>query len=241
MPRKIRFVCATREGKDDFLAATALGRSLAALRAMRALDIRVFPRNRAGLPAVYNQAIDETANDPAILVFIHDDVSICDFFWADKVEAGLAQFDVIGLAGNRRRIPGQPGWAFIGRANGKLAWDAKANLSGVVGHGDGFPCRNLSVYGPSGQPCKLLDGVMLAVDSATLHASALRFDPRFMFHFYDLDFCRQAELKNLRLGTWPISVVHRSGGNFGSDAWSTGYRAYLEKYGEQAPDSPAVR
>ena len=50
-------------------------------------------------------------------------------------------------------------------------------------------------------------------------ASGLRFDEQFDFHFYDLDFCRQAELKGMTMGTWPISVVHESGGAYGKPAW----------------------
>ena len=73
---------------------------------------------------------------------------------------------------------------------------------------------------------------MLIADSATLIAHDLRFDPRFRFHFYDMDFCRQAELKGLRMGTWPISVVHKSGGSYGGPAWQESYRAYLDKYGD---------
>jgi GT2 family glycosyltransferase len=234
MPRKIRLVCATRDSKERFLAESMLGRSLTLLKRVRPIQVRLFSQNSAGLPTVYNAAIDEAVRDPAILVFIHDDVSICDYFWAEKVEAALQQFDVVGLAGNKRRVPRQPGWAFVRRDPGKFVWDERANLSGVVGHGTGFPCKDLSVYGPPGAACKLLDGLMLIADSATLAAAQLRFDPRFTFHLYDVDFCRQAELKNLRMGTWPISVVHQSGGNFSSKGWAAGYRAYLEKYGEAA-------
>jgi hypothetical protein len=60
----------------------------------------------------------------------------------------------------------------------------------------------------------------------------LRFDPRFRFHFYDMDFCRQAELKHLRMGTWAISLVHASAGILGADAWRAAYRDYLAKYGD---------
>jgi hypothetical protein len=61
-------------------------------------------------------------------------------------------------------------------------------------------------------------------------AHQLRFDTRFAFHFYDMDFCRQAESKGLRMGTWPISVVHESKGAFGNAAWQQAYGRYLEKY-----------
>jgi hypothetical protein len=214
------------------VAETLLGRSMALLKSVRPMEVRVFPENAAALPAVYNQAIADAAADPAILVFIHDDVALCDFHFATRIEEGLAHFDILGLAGNKRRLPRQPGWAFAKVENGRFAWDEREYLSGVVGHGEGFPSRNLSVYGPPGQPCALLDGLLLAADSARLIDAGLRFDPRFKFHFYDMDFCRQAELKGLRMGTWPISVVHKSGGSYGGPAWQESYRAYLDKYGD---------
>jgi len=56
------------------------------------------------------------------------------------------------------------------------------------------------------------------------------FDPRFDFHFYDMDFCRTARKAGLRLGTWPICLTHQSGGNFASDAWKEKCRLYREKW-----------
>ena len=161
-------------------------------------------------------------------MFVHDDVHICDFFWADKVRAAIEAFDIVGLAGNRRRVARQPGWAFI---DTDFTWDKPAFLSGVVGHGRGFPCTRVSVYGPPGRACKLLDGVMLVADSRRLIDTGLRFDPQFAFHFYDMDFCRQAERRGLSMGTWPISIVHESGGAYGTPAWRAAYRRYLRKYG----------
>jgi hypothetical protein len=103
-------------------------------------------------------------------------------------------------------------------------------MSGIVAHGSGFPPANVSCYGAPRQQVKLLDGLFLAVQSQTLLANRLEFDERFDFHFYDMDFCRQAEARNLRLGTWTISVVHESGGNLGSPEWRSGYARYLEKW-----------
>jgi hypothetical protein len=74
--------------------------------------------------------------------------------------------------------------------------------------------------------------VMMAVRSETLIDKDLRFDPRFKFHFYDMDFCRQAELRNVRMGTWAISLVHGSAGKLGVDSWRAAYHDYLIKYGE---------
>jgi hypothetical protein len=47
---------------------------------------------------------------------------------------------------------------------------------------------------------------------------------------YDLDFCRQAEAKNLKMGTGDISVVHASCGEHGTDSWIAGYQKYLDKW-----------
>jgi GT2 family glycosyltransferase len=90
----------------------------------------------------------------------------------------------------------------------------------------------VSYFGPSGVECKLLDGLMLVADSTRLVEAGVRFDEQFDFHFYDMDFCRQAELKGLRMGTWPISVVHESAGAFNTPPWRAGYERYLRKYGE---------
>jgi GT2 family glycosyltransferase len=101
----------------------------------------------------------------------------------------------------------------------------------VVGHGAGFPPKKICTYGPSGQEVKLLDGLMLVAHSETLIRHRLQFDEQFPFHFYDMDLCRQAEAQGVKMGTWPISVVHESAGNFRSESWQQGYAQYLKKWG----------
>ena len=228
MPKKIRVVSASREGKADFLARTALGRSLSLYRLPMVVELRLFEKNTSGLPAVYNKAIAESIADPAILIFAHDDIHLCDFYWVDRIVSSLQSFDIVGLAGNKRRVPNQPAWAFV---DTRFTWDSRENLSGVVGHGNGFPPANLSVFGAPFQEVKLLDGLLLACSSNTFRTSGLKFDEQFDFHFYDMDFCRQAEIKKLRMGTLGLSVVHESGGTFGSESWKAAYERYLRKWG----------
>jgi GT2 family glycosyltransferase len=227
MNTKFRFVCATREPQHRFADHTALGRSLAPFRQMRFVELKLYAENRAGLPSLYNEAIREAASDPAILIFVHDDVYLCDWFWPLHILTGLRVFDVIGLAGNKRRVPGQSSWCFI---DDRLTPDSAENLSGFVAHGNDFPPDEINVFGLPRQQVKLLDGLLLAAASDTLVRSGLTFDERFDFHFYDMDFCRQAELKQLRLGTWTVSVIHQSGGGFDSPSWRAGYARYLEKW-----------
>jgi GT2 family glycosyltransferase len=228
--KKIRVVCASRAAQGEFFQTTALGRSWMPYESSPACELLIYPANTTALPEVYNHAIDAAVADPAILVFVHDDVYLCDFFWRGRVREAVERFDIIGVAGNRRRTPRQPSWLFTDL---RFNWDAKEYLSGAIGHGLGFPCNNISVYGPSMQACKLLDGVMLCVESRKLHEHGLRFDASFPFHFYDLDFCRQAERKGLSMGTWPIAIIHESPGKFASPEWQEAYARYLEKYGER--------
>lgn len=218
---------ATRYSESDFFSRSALGRSLSQSYPHFPIQTKIHFNNSRSLSHCYNDAIS-TAPDDALLVFVHDDVFLIDFFWLDKIHWGFQHFDILGVAGNKRRVPKQPSWAFI---DDKLTWDHPSNLSGIVGHGNQFPCP-VSSYGAPGQMCKLLDGVFLSAKSSTLRKHRVQFDERFDFHFYDLDFCRQAELKNLRIGTIPIGLIHQSGGNFSSNQWKAGYARYLDKWGE---------
>ena len=230
---KFRFVSATRLSQEEFFKTAPLGRSLPVYRSFpkrQVIELRLFANNQEGLPSIYNVAIEEAKTDPAILIFIHDDVYLSDYYWAEHLHDALAHFDLVGLAGNRRRVPRQASWMFL---DDQFTRDNYDNLSGVLGHGDPFPnLRQLSDYGEPGQEVKLLDGVMLAARSQTLIGRDLKFDPRFKFHFYDLDFCRQAELRGIRMGTWAISVVHASAGTLGVEPWRAAYSDYLTKYGE---------
>lgn len=223
---KIKLVVATRESESGFFSRTAIGRSVSLNRPAH-LALRVFTNNTRGLLTHFNQAIRESAGDPATLVFAHDDLHLLDYFWYDRVMDGLARFDIVGLAGTTRRMPRQPAWCL---QDLDMTPAAPADMSGVVGHGTAFPPGNMSRYGAPRQRVKLLDGLLLAVRSETLLEHDLRFDERFDFDFYDMDFCRQAEVKGLSCGTWDISVIHESAGSFGSPAWRAAYARYLDKW-----------
>ena len=225
---KIKLIVATRVSVEDFFMNTATGKSLA-FNSPSFVDLRLYPNNTRGLSSIYNEAILECKDDPATLVFAHDDLNFLDFFWFFRVMDGLANFDVVGVVGNKRRIPMQPSWIFL---DANLTADSSENLSGVVAHGKTFPPGNLSVYGLPRQRVILLDGLLIAAQSKTLLDHKLFFDERFDFHFYDLDFCRQAEIKKLSCGTCDLSLIHESTGMFGSESWKKSYRTYLEKWGD---------
>jgi GT2 family glycosyltransferase len=221
----IEIVSATRLSEEDFWTKSALGLSLQRLSHDVRLVSHIAFSNRRGLPEIFNARISARESHD-ILVFIHDDVWIDDFFLADHVIEGLKVYDVIGVAGNRRRTNTQTAWGFIDE---KFTWDEEANLSGRVAHGE-HPFGTPSFYGSVPAECELLDGVFLASRKTTLTTNGVLFDPRFDFHFYDMDFCRSVREKGLRLGTWHICLTHQGAGVFGSPAWVENYRVYRQKW-----------
>jgi hypothetical protein len=227
---RLEIVSATRKDERTFWAQSALGLSLRRLAFDRRVAYTISFNNSSALADTFNPRI--TAPDGAdILIFAHDDVWLDDFFIVEHVVEGLNAFDLIGVVGNRRRAPKQPGWAFLGRApDGELRWDDAANLSGAIAHG-AMPFGPVVNYGPAGH-CELLDGVLLAARRLRLADAGALFDPALRFHLYDLDFCRTARTKGLSLGTWPLAITHQSGGAFGGQEWEQMYVLYLEKWGD---------
>jgi GT2 family glycosyltransferase len=221
----LEIVAATRASESEFWTRTPLGISLNRLPQVIKWEPKIALGNTRGLPEVYNERIQgRSAND--LLLFVHDDVWLDDFFLVQRIQEGLERYDVIGVAGNRRRRPKQPSWFF---RNDKMERDVDKYLSGVIAHGP-TPFGKLSAFGPVPADCELLDGVFLAARRSTLKRRDVLFDPTFSFHCYDLDFCRTARSKGLKLGTWPVAITHRSGGNFGA-AWKEGVALYRQKWG----------
>lgn len=222
----VQIVSATRMTEQEFWGQSALGLSLKRhLPQDTRLSAKVCFENTRGLSEIFNDSIHEAEVD-AVMVFIHDDVWIDEPNFADTVLAGLEMFDVIGVAGNKRRLPQQPAWPFVDL---KFTWDDKKNLSGRVAHGQ-HAFGAISDYGPVPAACELLDGVFLAAKNSVLKSANVYFDQQFDFHFYDLDFCRTAKQAGLELGTWLVNLTHQSGGAFGTQRWQDKYQLYMQKW-----------
>ena len=222
----IEVIAATRMREERFWSESPLGLSLKRLQHDARLKPHIVFANARNLPDIFNARIASPDRSQA-LVFVHDDVWLDDYFLVDRVIEGLQAFDLIGVAGNRRRLPFQPAWFAVDIAG---TWDDASNLSGAVAHG-ARPFGPVTRYGDCPASCELLDGVFIAVRKAPLADHGILFDPRFDFHFYDLDFCRSARECSLHLGTWPICLTHQSVGAFGSPIWWERYRSYIDKWG----------
>lgn len=234
--RQVQVVSATRYSEEDFWHKSALGLSLHRhLKQDSGITVNVTFNNTLGLSSVFNQAIEQ-ADEHVILVFVHDDVWIDEANFVDALIAGLEHFDVIGVAGNKRRLPNQPAWLFVDTA---LNWDEPEYLSGIVSHGL-YAFGEDKFYGEVPAACESLDGVFLAVRKSIINAAHVRFDPQFDFHLYDMDFCRSARAAGLSLGTWAIKLTHQSKGAFGSPHWAQKCQLYFNKWESNTPQQQAL-
>lgn len=226
---RIRIIAATRESEAGFWKNTRLGPSLRRLAFDKAVTASIAFNNSAGLGTVYNLAIERAAPDDA-LVFVHDDVSIDDYHLRQRLQDAFEVFDVVGLAGNARPDSSHVGWFFRSDpGSGRIIPYDLDRLSGAVAHAspDGDA---VSLYGAAPRQCELLDGLFLAANVEVLRRASVRFDERFRFHFYDIDFCRTCRRSGLRLGTWPIAATHASGGRFDSPEWQEALLKYQRKW-----------
>ena len=226
-------VCATRLSEAAFYRESLLGRCLPCLGGCGPIGLRLAHGNTRALAHVYNEAIEKAQADD-VLVFLHDDVQVDDWMLAQRLLEALGHFDVVGVAGNRRFQHRQWTWYLQPDQSGAPgAWD-HGHLSGAIAHGT--PRGKITVYGPAPQPVRLLDGVFLAVRAGPLRQTGVRFDPRFAFHFYDLDFCLQAHQAGLRLGTWPIALTHASGGeSVQFRSWAQARALFAQKWFSRLP------
>jgi hypothetical protein len=219
----IKIISATRLSASQFKRCP-LGISLQRLAFDKRVSAWIAYDNRLALPMVYNRHIVE-GNRENIIVFMHDDIWIDDYFFADRLIDGLSKFDVVGLAGNKAPSPEAPAWNYVSEA---LEWDYE-HLSGAVAHG-AQPFGNVYYFGPTGVEVKTVDGLLIAAKGAVLLDKKITFDEQFDFHFYDMDFCKTCVQNGARIGTYPIAVTHVSLGGLGSDSWKAGLKKFREKW-----------
>jgi predicted O-linked N-acetylglucosamine transferase (SPINDLY family) len=220
---QLLIVAATRHQEDAFWSESLLGRSLAR-QAHAGYGHCISYAHSSPLALAYNRGLDQ-ASDASVVVFCHDDLWLGDESLAPQLAEALERFDLVGVAGNRRRDAGAQAWWLKADAS---AWDWP-NLVGGLRRGSPGAAQ-LQTYGPSPAPASLLDGVFLAGRAGRLRGAGLRFDPTFPFHLYDLDFCRSAEQAGLRLGVWPLNLIHASGGAAFTQNWKACVVLYRQKW-----------
>jgi hypothetical protein len=213
--KELLFVSATRGAKEH----TPLW---ASLQALGVNSFHFFEHNQRGLPVCYNECLDRLAGSAQILVLAHSDITLADVFVREKVNHALTAYDIAGVVGSA--------WFDIHRQADNYAWQVwpAEYLSGAVEMGVGRESTTWCVFGSVPRRCVLLDGMFLAIDLQAI--GNVRFDPRFAFHLYDIDFCVTAHLAQLKLGTTNVYLQHLSAGDYTSEAYRRSMRDFRAKW-----------
>lgn len=219
--KDVILVSMTKTSPLDFLS-TPLGRTFS--RVKNLADTRITYHNTAGCSEVYNRfLIDEYADK--ILMFVHDDVYLEDYWVVQRVNDALLYYDVVGIVGQGYPFPATQ-WDVDGNEGVIAHWS-----KGTVAMGASPTESKLSFNAESPAECFALDGQFMAMNMEKVLESKVKFDNRFAFGFYDTDFCRTATQCGLKIGVWPIVATHVSSGRaFGTEMWFREMAIYKEKW-----------
>ena len=217
-----KFVIATPLSQIEFQEKSAIAIFLDKM----GINAEIVYENKEGLTKIYNRFITEE-NRAFKLIFVHDDVLIEDLFLFDKLNLAFEKFDIVGLAGARscNVAADHPAWHLMA---------PREDLVGEVTHSRGG-INWTTVFGKTPNRVLVLDGLFIAVDTAKLLDTNTFFDEDFEFHHYDITFCLKANSQKLKMGVYPIRVVHFGlGDSMNTPEWSQSSLKFKEKYGKIA-------
>ena len=217
----LRLISASHLDQAAFAARSLLGQSLQH-PAHSNLPRTIHTGIRTGLPELYNQALRNCSED--ILLFCHDDLALPPEVLEPLLQLHMDRFAIAGLYGNTRD-QGHLSWHR--RPNGE-GWDFPYLRGAISTRSEGTKRRD--VFGITNTPVQLIDGVLIAVQRQQLLDHGVGFDPRFHFHFYDLDLCRTARRQGLSIGVIRLDCIHASRGEYGSAAWREEAECYCQKW-----------
>lgn len=216
----VLLVSATPLSKEEFWKTSPLAKSMDGV-ASKFCSYQFIYGNKTGLPLIYNSILRSPECEGKIALFVHHDVSIEDTFLVEKLNEAIEQFDIVGLAGGSSvEIKSPALWHLM---TNRETW------SGSVAHKFSDGTTRSVGFGPSPKRCLIMDGLFLALNTSKIIEKGLWFDPNYMFHHYDLQLGLDANGLGLRLGTWPIWVVHSGlGDSYQTEAWRESEEHFLK-------------
>jgi hypothetical protein len=218
--KPVFLVSATPLSKEEFWKTTPLAKSLEMIASKNCFYHIVYG-NKTGLPLIYNSMMRSPESENTITLFVHHDVSIEDAFLVPKLNEAIKQFDIVGLAGGSSvEIKSPALWHLM---TDRETW------SGAVAHKFPDGSTRAVSFGPTPKRCLILDGLFLALNTPKIVGKGLWFDPNYMFHHYDVQLGLDANGLGIKLGTWPIWVVHSGlGDSYQSEAWRKSEEHFLK-------------
>jgi len=213
------FVIATQHNKHDFWEKSQIALYLD--KSGNKDNAIIVYENKKGLPALYNSFINKENKNKKI-IFVHDDVLIEDLFLQEKLDIAFEKYDIVGLAGSKKcDLSRPPAW--------HLMSDRQYHVGEVAHSKDKISWT--TCFGTTNSRALVLDGLFIAVDISKLLKTNTTFDERFNFHHYDITFCLRANKNKLKMGIYPIRVVHYGlGDSMNTKEWYASAELFKEYY-----------
>jgi hypothetical protein len=186
--------------------------------------------NTEGMPVVYNRKIEEYRNSEVeFLVCVHDDVYIDDLKLYEKLQSSKQKlgYDIVGLAGGLNPKLTNPAlWHIMTDRN---------QQRGEVAHPAGNNNQTMTTaFGPTPSRVAIADGLFLALHLPSISKTNWKFNENYTFHHYDISSCIDANRAKLRIGVYPIHVIHSSPGllSIHDEAWVKSNEKFLKEYAQ---------
>lgn len=181
--------------------------------------------NTQGLPAAYNQTM--LSHHADWMVFVHDDVYIDDAMLVSKLENAhnIHGYDIVGLAGCLNPI--------IKSHNLWHVMAERSDLRGQVAHPVNASGQIITTpFGPTPSRVVIIDGLFMAVRMKSVEKTPWKFNENYSFHHYDMSSCIDANRHKLKIGVYPINVIHSSPGlmSVNDNNWKTSNECFLKEY-----------
>jgi glycosyltransferase involved in cell wall biosynthesis len=191
-------------------------------------NVEVIPFENPGthsLTEAYNIILEKSTND--IVVLCHDDIYFEKKNWGNKVLKHFKrnpEYGILGVAGSRY-LPKSGMW-----------WEIPTEMFGVVNHeheGRKWTSKYSEPKGNKLDNTILVDGLFMVVNKNNIETS---FNEKVKgFHFYDVDFCFQNYLKEVKIGVfYDVRITHKSIG-MTNKQWDINRLQFIATYEENLP------
>ena len=186
--------------------------------------IEKITNGEKSLSQVYNEILNESETD--IVVLCHDDSYFDSTSWYHKITSHFEKSDygILGVAGTTL-MPKSGKW-----------WEVRKKMYGIVNHehlGKKWESKYSQSMGNDIKEVVVCDGLFLAIKKSKIKKQFDESVPG--FHFYDIEFCFQNFLEEVKLGViFNVRITHKSIGET-NEVWETNRQTFEKKYSNVLP------
>jgi glycosyltransferase involved in cell wall biosynthesis len=189
------------------------------------LEVIEIINNGESLTKAYNRGLKQANNN--IVIFCHDDITIETKNWGEKLLKQLKnnpEYGIVGVAGTKY-LPQSGRW-----------WEKPQKMYGRVQHtheGKTWLSSYSDDLGLDLEQVVLVDGLFFAVDKTKI--KKIFNEDVNGFHFYDVNFCFENYLEDVKIGVTTIVRVNHKSIGMTNDEWENNRVEFAEKFKEKLP------